>query len=71
MSALSTTWKTIRENPWKIFLGTSGTIIFSVAGIFFSDARYAHARDVNKDKIALEQRVLVLETQLKALQEKK
>lgn len=71
MTTLSTTWQTIRDNPWKIFFGTTGTIIFSVAGVFFSDARYAHATDVHKDKIALEQRVLVLETQLKILQEKK
>ena len=50
MSAISTTWQAIRDNPWKIFFGTTGTIIFSIAGVFFSDARYAHARDVNKDK---------------------
>ena len=71
MSAISTTWQAIRDNPWKIFFGTTGTIIFSIAGVFFSDARYAHASDVNKDKIAIEQRVLALEDQLKALQEKK
>jgi hypothetical protein len=40
----------IKENPWKVMLGSSGTIISLVAALFTLDARYAHAADVAKDK---------------------
>jgi len=42
--------QTIKENQWKILLGSSGTIITLVATLFTLDARYAHAADVEKDK---------------------
>jgi len=47
--------QTIKENPWKIMLGSSGTIITLVATLFTLDARYAHAADVEKDKKQIQQ----------------
>ena len=32
----------LKNHYGKILTGTTGTIIFTVAGIFFSDARYVH-----------------------------
>ena len=43
--------QTIKENPWKVMLGSSGTIITLVGALFSIDARYAHAADVEKDKV--------------------
>lgn len=48
-------WETIKNNPWKIFLGSTGTIIFTVVGFLFSDARYVHQSEYIKDKIAIEE----------------
>jgi hypothetical protein len=45
----------IKENPWKVMLGSSGTIITLVATLFTLDARYAHAADVEKDKKQIQQ----------------
>lgn len=47
--------QTIKENPWKILLGSSGTIITLVGALFTLDARYAHAADVEKDKKQIQQ----------------
>lgn len=47
--------QSIRENPWKVMLGSSGTIITLVATLFTLDARYAHAADVEKDKKQIQQ----------------
>jgi len=47
--------QTIKDNPWKILLGSSGTIISLVATLFTLDARYAHAADVEKDKAQTQQ----------------
>lgn len=40
----------VKENPWKIFLGSSGSIIALVGALFTLDARYAHAADVEQNK---------------------
>lgn len=42
--------QTIKENPWKILVGSSGTIITLVATLFTLDSRYAHAADVEKEQ---------------------
>ena len=47
----------IKGNIGKIILGSSGTIITIVGALFTIDARYAHAADVEKDKI-ITQRVI-------------
>lgn len=39
----------IIDNPWKILLGSSGTIITLVGALFTIDARYAHAADTEQD----------------------
>ncbi|HEY6436104.1 MAG TPA: hypothetical protein VIY47_05915, partial [Ignavibacteriaceae bacterium] len=41
--------QTIKENPWIVLLGSSGTIITVVATLFTIDSRYAHAADVEKN----------------------
>ena len=40
---------TIKNNPYKIILGSSGSIIAIVTAMFTLDARYAHAADVEKE----------------------
>jgi len=47
--------QTVKENPWKTLLGSSGAIITLVGALFALDARYAHAADVEKDKQKIEQ----------------
>jgi hypothetical protein len=44
--------QSVKDNPWKIMLGSSSTIIALVGALFAVDARYAHAADVEKDKSA-------------------
>lgn len=39
-----------KTNPWKVIMGSSGTIISLIAAMFALDARYAHAADVEKNK---------------------
>ena len=48
----------------KIFAGTTGTIIFTVGGFFFSDARYAHSKEFDIYKKQTEERILNLEKKL-------
>ena len=45
----------VKDNPWKIMVGSSGTIISLVAALFTLDARYAHAADVEKANVAIRQ----------------
>lgn len=52
----------VKENPWKIMLASSGSIIAVVGALFTLDARYAHAADVEKDKLKTEQ--VIRETSL-------
>ena len=40
----------LKNNAWKITLGSSGTIITLVGALFTVDARYAHAADVAAEK---------------------
>ena len=49
--------QTIKENQWKILLGSTGTIITLVATLFTLDARYAHAADIEKDKQQIQQTI--------------
>ena len=39
------------NNPIKAILASSGSVIAIVAALFTVDARYAHAADVEKDKV--------------------
>lgn len=41
----------VKENPWKVFIGSTGSIIAIVGALFTLDARYAHAADVERNKI--------------------
>lgn len=45
----------VKENPWKMFLGSSGAIITLIATLFTLDDRYAHAEDVARDKQEIRQ----------------
>lgn len=47
---IMTVMEKVRENPWKIILGSSGSIIALVGALFTLDARYAHAADVERNK---------------------
>ena len=49
--------ETIKNNPWKIIAGSSGSIIAIVTALFTLDARYAHAADLEKEKIIIQRTV--------------
>jgi hypothetical protein len=49
--------QTVKENPIKSFLGTAGLLIPLVGAVFFVDARYAHAADVEKSNNQLQQAI--------------
>jgi len=42
---------TIRNNMGKVAFGSAGTVITIIGALFTLDARYAHAADVEKDKV--------------------
>lgn len=52
--------ETIKNNPWKIMFGSASSIIAIVGALFTLDARYAHAADVERDKIRTEK--IIIET---------
>lgn len=70
MSKISEAWQVIRRHPWKIFLGSTGTLIFTVGGFFFTDARYAHRVYVDQQFKEQQVRIEELENKLKELSEK-
>lgn len=43
--------ETVKNNIGKIIFGSAGSIIAIITALFAVDARYAHADDVQKDKI--------------------
>jgi hypothetical protein len=49
----------VKQNPWKITLGTIGTVVFSLVGILFSDARYVHQDKAALEKAALEKAAIM------------
>lgn len=51
---------TIKDNYLKIILGSVSSIIAVIAAMFALDARYAHAADVEKEKMQTQQ--LIIET---------
>lgn len=57
--------QSIKENSWKIIIGSSGTIITVVAALFTLDSRYAHAADVEKDMKQIQQVVKDTTTNLR------
>jgi hypothetical protein len=66
-------WETIKNNPWKVFAGSSGTLIFTVSGFLFTDARYVHTSHMVDSHIAydlqfqeLNDKIKVLEKELKS-----
>jgi len=60
-------WEIIKKHPGKIFAGTTGTIIFTVGGFFFSDARYVHSDEYKKQNIELREEIRKLQIQVKEL----
>lgn len=64
MASLSDTWAIIKDNPWKIFLGTSGTVIFTVVGILFSDSRYVHKTTYEKEQASVQASIAHLQQQI-------
>lgn len=56
---------TCKNNLGKIAFGSAGTIITIVGALFTLDARYAHAADVEKDKIQTERIIRETSTNLR------
>jgi hypothetical protein len=57
-----------KKHYGKIFAGTTGTIVFTVAGVFFSDYRYAHAKTVREDAALIQQQIDELKIQVYQLE---
>lgn len=68
---LSRAIEAVKENPWKITLGTVATVTFTIAGIFFSDARYEFKSDAKKDKAEIVLQIQELQKQVKDLSKDK
>jgi hypothetical protein len=43
---LKTTWKLIKENPWKFFLGSFSAVFLTIVGIVYSDINFEHKDDL-------------------------
>lgn len=67
MSKLESTITFLKNHYGKILTGTTGTIIFTVAGTMFSDARYAHAVDVKKNNVEIQKQIDDLKKEIKEL----
>jgi hypothetical protein len=50
MSALSTTWRVIKSNPWKFFLGSFSAVFLTIVGIVYSDINFEHKSELVKYK---------------------
>ncbi len=57
MNKIKTTIEFFKNHYGKILTGTTGTIIFSIAGTMFSDARYAHQKESAKQITELQQQI--------------
>lgn len=67
MSKLSEAIQFFKNHYGKIFSGITGTIIFTVAGYWFSDMRYAHAVDVKKQNQEILQAIEEMKKEIKEL----
>lgn len=57
----------VKKNPWKITLGTVATVLFSVLGVFFSDARYEFKKDAAKETAETRQMIQELQKKVEGL----
>lgn len=64
---MNTVIEFLKNHYGKIFAGTTGTIIFSLSGYVFSEARYAKTPDVK----ALQAQVQQLEQKVQDLEKRK
>jgi len=62
----------VRKNPLKVIFGSIsiGTVLFTVLGTLFTDARYIHAADFEKYKIHNAEVIQDLQKQLTDLSKK-
>jgi len=60
-------WQFLKNHYGKIFAGTTGTIIFSVAGTLFSDARYEHQKEAKKQHEEMVKQIQDLQDQINKL----
>jgi len=49
--------QSFKDHPWSILISSSGSIIAIVSVLFALDARYAHAGDVERDKVILQRTI--------------
>lgn len=62
-------WETIKNNPWKVFAGTSGTAIITVLGFLFTDSRYVHVSYMADQHITYELQFQELKYEIATLKE--
>jgi hypothetical protein len=68
----------VKDNPLKTLAGLVGTIVLTVVGIIFSDARYVHESEemMYRTKVAatlklMTETIVVMEAQISALSKDK
>lgn len=59
----------LKNHYGKIFAGTTGTLIFTVGGFFFSDARYVHNKDNTEQHRIIQMKIVALESRIHELEE--
>lgn len=62
-------WEIIKNNPWKVFAGSTGTLILTVGGFFITDARYVHMSYARDQHISLDLRIQALKKEVELLRE--
>lgn len=71
MNKLSSAFQFFKNHYGKIFSGITGTIIFTLAGYWFSDLRYAHAVDVKKQNQEILQAIDGIKKEIKEISKQK
>lgn len=63
----------VRQNPFKVIFGSIsiGTVLFTVAGTLFTDARYVHVSDMEKYKAETELVIKDLQNQISEISKSK
>jgi hypothetical protein len=57
----------LKNHYGKILTGTTGTIIFTVVGVFFSDARYVHQSKEKEYRAAVQQQIDIIQQRIDEL----
>lgn len=57
----------LKNHYGKIFAGTTGTLIFTVGGFWFSDIRYVKASEYKKQQVEIQQQIELVRKEIREL----